>query len=402
MSVTTAAPVALEAKDAEIVSATLPLIGAHIEEITAEFYRRMFAGRPELLRNLFNRGNQAQGAQQRALAASIATFASHLVNPELSYPAGLLTRIANKHASLGVTADQYEIVHENLFGAIVEVIGAETVTADVAEAWDRVYWIMADALIGEERDLYSDAGVDDGDVYRRASVLARVDDPSGAVVLTVAAPRLNSTAGQYISVGVTLPDGARQIRQYSVISKPGSSELSFAVRPVTPVDGNPAGEVSNWIRDHVRVGDLLDITTTFGDLPAPAAGKPVVLASAGIGITPMIGYLEAIAEQSPDTVVRALHADVNEASHPLRQRQRELIAGLPNATLDIWYEQPGAADVHQGFLSLDDVILPDDADIYLCGANAFVQALRTQLQSRGIEADRIHCELFSPNDWLLG
>jgi len=402
MSVTSAAPVALEAKHAEIVSATLPLIGAHIDEITGEFYRRMFGNRPELLRNLFNRGNQAQGAQQRALAASIATFASHLVNPELPYPAELLSRIANKHASLGVTADQYEIVHENLFAAIVHVIGAETVTPDVAEAWDRVYWLMADALIGEEHDLYADAGVADGDVYRRVPVLARVDDPSGAIVLTVATSRLDGVAGQYISVGVTLPDGARQIRQYSVISKPGSSELAFAVKPVAAVDGNPAGEVSNWIRDHVRVGDLLDITTAFGDLPAPVAGKPVVLVSAGIGITPMIGYLEAIADQSPGTVVHALHADVDEASHPLRQRQRELIAALPNASLEIWYEQPGGSDVHQGFLSLEGVSLPDDADIYLCGANAFVQALRTQLEGRGVATDRIHCELFSPNDWLLG
>ena len=114
MTATTATRAELDPAHAEVVAATLPLIGARIDEITAEFYRRMFANHPELIRNLFNRGNQAQGAQQRALAASIATFATHLVDPNLPHPAELLSRIGHKHASLGVTADQYPIVHENL------------------------------------------------------------------------------------------------------------------------------------------------------------------------------------------------------------------------------------------------------------------------------------------------
>jgi nitric oxide dioxygenase len=96
----------LDPGHAEIVRATLPLVGAHVDEITVEFYRRMFGRHPELLRTLFNRGNQAQGSQQRALAASIATFATHLVNPDLPHPSELLSRIGHKHASLGVTADR--------------------------------------------------------------------------------------------------------------------------------------------------------------------------------------------------------------------------------------------------------------------------------------------------------
>ena len=129
----------LDPAHADVIRATLPLVGANIDTITTNFYARMFEARPELLRNLFNRGNQAQGAQQRALAASIATYAAHLVDPDLPHPEQLLSRIGHKHASLGITADQYSIVHEHLFAAIVEVLGAETVTADVAEAWDRVY-----------------------------------------------------------------------------------------------------------------------------------------------------------------------------------------------------------------------------------------------------------------------
>lgn len=369
----------LEPAHADMITATLPLVGANIDVIARTFYRRLFDAHPSLLRNLFNRGNQAQGAQQRALAASIATFATHLVNPDLPHPAELLSRIGHKHASLGVTADQYPIVHEHLFAAIVEVLGADTVTAEVAEAWDRVYWIMAQTLIDMERALYAEAGVADGDVYRRAQVISRVDDPSGAILVTVGGLGSESAPGQYVSVGVTLPDGARQLRQYSLVNASGSGELTFAVKP--------AGEVSDWIRDNLRVGDLLDVTLPFGDLPAPQPGAPLVLISAGIGITPMIGILESL---SADARVQVLHADRSEQAHPLRERQRELVDKLPNASLQVWYEDP---------LSLDDVTLPADAEVYLCGNDGFVRAVREQLVSRGVT--RVHCELFSPNDWLL-
>lgn len=383
----------LDPVHAEIVTATLPLIGANIDAITQAFYRRLFDNHPALLRNLFNRGNQAQGAQQRALAASIATFATHLVNPDLPHPAELLSRIGHKHASLGIVAEQYPVVHDNLFAAIVEVLGADTVTAEVAAAWDQVFWIMANALIDLERSLYTEAGVRDGDVYRRAQVLSRVDDPSGAVQVTVAplsADALSFEPGQYVSVGVTLPDGARQLRQYSLINLSGSGELTFAVKP--------AGEVSTWIRDNLRVGDLIDVTVPFGDLPTPAPGAPLVLISAGIGITPMVGILEAL---DPATRVVVLHADRSEQTHPLRERQRELVAALPDATLDVWYEEGGQAPAgtRHGFLSLDAVELPAGSEVYLCGADGFVRAVRDQLAARGIE--RVHCELFSPNDWLL-
>ncbi|CAA0127491.1 Flavohemoprotein [Mycolicibacterium vanbaalenii] len=403
----TAAPVELEPAHAEIVSATLPLIGAHIDEITTEFYRRMFAAHPELLRNLFNRGNQAQGGQQRALAASIATFATHLVDPALPHPAELLSRIGHKHASLGVTAEQYPIVYENLFAAIVDVLGADTVTAEVAAAWDRVFWIMADTLIALERDLYRAAGVADGDVYRRARVVSRVDDPSGTVLLTVRSdgePFSDFLPGQYVSVGVTLADGARQLRQYSLVNAPGD-ELTFAVKRVSAVADQPAGEVSGWIAANVCVGDLLDVTVPFGDLPAPTGDVPLVLISAGIGITPMIGILEYLAAEAPDTTVRVLHADRSDQSHPLRERQHELVEHLPNAGLDVWYEDgmtAGATGAHPGLLSLDGVELSEGAHFYLCGNSGFVQAVRSQLLGRGVLTERVHCELFSPNDWLLG
>jgi nitric oxide dioxygenase len=395
----------LEPEHAEMIKATLPLVGAHVDEITSVFYRRMFARHPELLRNLFNRGNQAQGSQQRALAASIATFATHLVNPDLPHPSELLSRIGHKHASLGITPDQYPIVHEHLFAAIVEVLGADTVTADVAAAWDRVYWIMADTLIGLERELYASAGVETGDVFRRLRVTAREDDLSGTVLVTVGAEGISNTcAAQYVSVGVTLPDGARQLRQYSLVNAPGAAELTFAVKPVDAVGQSPAGEVSNWIRSHVRVGDLLDVTVPFGDLPEPRSGAPVVLISAGIGITPMVGILEYLVEQRHTAPVQVLHADRSDETHPLRKRHRELVGILPDASLDLWYAEGVDGDnarIHEGLINLEGIEIADGAEVYLCGNDGFVQAVRAQLTARGIATEQVHCELFSPNDWLL-
>jgi nitric oxide dioxygenase len=274
-----------------------------------------------------------------------------------------------------------------------------------------VYWIMAQTLIDLECALYAQAGVDDGDVYRRARVLSRVDDPSGVILVTVR-PAGDGRAGedddaaflpgQYISVGVTMPDGARQIRQYSLVNLGGTGELTFGVKPVAATADQPFGEVSTWIRDNLHVGDLLDITVPFGDLPTPQPGIPLVLISAGIGITPMIGILESVVATDPGTRVQILHADRSDQSHPLRERQHELLAQLPNATLDVWYEDGlthGVPGAHPGRLQLDTVDLTADAEVYLCGGDGFVRAVRDELLARGV--GRVHCELFSPNDWLL-
>lgn len=218
------------------------------------------------------------------------------------------------------------------------MLGTDTVTADVAKAWTQVYWLMAEALIDLERSLYADSDVADGDVIRQLRVTSRVDDPSGAVLLSVRGDVANHAPGQYVSVGVTMPDGARQLRQYSLVNAPENNELTFVVKPVGADGDHPAGEVSNWIQANVWVGDLLDVTIPFGDLPVPAAGAPAVLISAGIGITPMMSILDSLLAEAPDTKVQVLHADRNDHSHPLRERQRELVAALPNATLDLWYK----------------------------------------------------------------
>ncbi|QIS13707.1 hemin transporter [Nocardia arthritidis] len=397
---------ALEPEYAETIRATLPLVAANIDRITQVFYRTMFGNHPELIRDLFNRGNQAQGAQSRALAASIATFATHLVDPQQARPNTMLSRIANKHASLGVIADQYQVVHDNLFAAIVEVLGADVVDASVAAAWDRVYWLMADALIDEEKGLYVAAGVEPGDVYRRATVVAREDEPSGVAIFTVesadpATPLPDFAPGQYVSVGVRLPDGARQLRQYSLVDAPDAGRLSFAVKRIDAAGGCPAGEVSTWLHERVRPGDVVDVTVPFGDAGVDLADDaPLVLVSGGIGATPMIGILEQLVARHPVRRTLVVHGDRSPDTHPLRNRLRQLMSRLPESELELWYQDavPGA---HTGLVDLTELELPADADIHVCGPVGFLHEMRAQLHALGVPDTRIHTEQFTPTDWRL-
>ena len=148
----------LSERSRPIIVATLPVVGENIEEIAERFYRHLFGEHPELLDGVFNRGNQAEGTQQQALAGSVAVFASALVNHPDHLPERLLSRVAHKHASLGVRPDQYQVVYDNLMWAIGDVLG-DAVTPEVAAAWSEVYWVMAFALTNMERGLYSARGV---------------------------------------------------------------------------------------------------------------------------------------------------------------------------------------------------------------------------------------------------
>ncbi|WP_433666615.1 FAD-binding oxidoreductase [Nocardia sp. CA-136227] len=392
----------LEPEHAEVIRATLPLVAANIDQITQLFYRKMFTAHPELLRDRFNRGNQKQGGQSKALAASIAVFATHLVDPALPHPRELLARIGHKHVSLAVTEPEYRIVHEHLFAAIVEVLGADVVSPQIAAAWDRVYWLMAKTLIDFERELYDQAGVEPGDVFRQTRVVERITDPSGVVTFAVESvdptrPLPGFVPGQYISVGARLPDGARQLRQYSLVNRGGDGRLAFTVRAVPADSDVPAGEVSNWLHDNIQPGDTLEITLPFGDLTIDTeAETPVVLISAGIGVTPMAGILEYLAAETPTRRTVVLHADRSSTSHPLRETVAELSRRLSDVYVRAWYE----ADDH-GLLDVTQVELPEGADYYLCGGTGFLQHVRAQLAAAGIPSDQVHFELFAPNDWLL-
>ncbi|TXS06151.1 hemin transporter [Streptomyces sp. col6] len=386
------------------VRATLPAVGAAIGDIADLFYRKLFDAHPELLRDLFNRGNQASGTQRRALAGSIAAFATQLVEQPGTRPDVMLSRIAHKHASLGVAPAQYEVVHTHLFAAIAEVLG-DAVTPEVAAAWDEVYWLMANALIAIEERLYAEQGVVAGDVWREWEVVSRTEETDDVARFRIrpadGSPAPAFRPGQYVSVQVELPDGARQIRQYSLTCAPGSALRSITVKRVHGGDA-PDGEVSRHLHAHVRSGDRLRVSAPYGDLVLKSEDAPLLLASAGIGCTPVLSMLEYLAEAGHRAPVTVVHGDRSPADHALRADHTALTAKLADAVAHFWYENP--ADGHPadrtGLVDLSGLVIPSGTHAYLCGPLPFMRSVRTQLLAKGVPASDIHYEVFGPDLWL--
>ncbi|MGW1127423.1 globin domain-containing protein [Streptomyces sp. NPDC002526] len=386
------------------VRATLPAVGAAIGDIADLFYRKLFAAHPELLRDLFNRGNQASGAQRQALAGSIAAFATQLVEQPDTRPDVMLSRIAHKHASLGVTPAQYEVVHTHLFAAIAEVLG-DAVTPEVAAAWDEVYWLMANALIAIEERLYAEQGVVAGDVWRPWEVVSRTEETDDVARFRIrpadGSPAPAFRPGQYVSVQVELPDGARQIRQYSLSSAPGSALRSITVKRVHGNDA-PDGEVSRHLHAEVRAGDRLRVSAPYGDLVLKSDEAPLLLASAGIGCTPILSMLEHLAESEHRAPVTVVHGDRSPADHALRTDHTALTAKLHDAAAHFWYENPedGHPADRTGLVDLSGLLVAPGTHAYLCGPLPFMRAVRTQLLAKGVPASDIHYEVFGPDLWL--
>ncbi|MCH0540787.1 hemin transporter [Streptomyces sp. MUM 203J] len=398
----------LSAESASVIRATLPAVGGALDEITTRFYGAMFEEHPELLDGMFNRGNQVSGDQRKALAGSIAAFAGALLADPEARPDRLLSRIAHKHVAVGVTDDQYTIVHRFLFGAIVEVLG-EAVTPEVAAAWDEVYWLMAGALIAQEAGLYLEAQVKPGHPWRDWTVAERREETADTVSFLLrpadgkAAPA--ARAGQYVSVKVRMPDGVHQLRQYSLSSAPDKDLRRITVKRVTGEAGAPDGEVSNLLHATVREGDTLTLSAPFGDVVLDDTDQPLVLVSAGIGCTPLVGMLEHLAATGSARPVTVLHADRSPAEHALRGDTTRLVDELADARGEFWYEKgaegvPGARPGLMDLTDVDDVALPSDAAVYLCGPLPFMRAAREQLLKAGVPARSIRYEVFGPDLWL--
>ncbi|MCW5250380.1 MULTISPECIES: globin domain-containing protein [unclassified Streptomyces] len=395
----------LSPESAAVVRATLPAVGGALDEITTRFYGTMFADRPELLDGLFNRGNQASGEQRRALAGSIAAFAQALLADPGARPDALLSRIAHKHAALGVTEDQYTIVHKYLFGAIADVLG-DAVTPEVAAAWDEVYWLMAGALIAREARLYTEADVDPHHPWRQWTVTERREETPDAVSFLLrpadGGPVPPARAGQYVSVRVRMPDGVRQLRQYSLSGSPEGELRRITVKRVPGDGGAPEGEVSNLLHRTVCAGDELTLSAPFGDVVLDDSEAPLVLVSAGIGCTPMAGMLEQLAAAGSGREIWVLHADTSPADHALRTETLRLVDELVDARAQFWYERDAAAEpgARTGLMDVGALELPSDADVYLCGPLPFMRDVRAQVLRAGVPARRVRYEVFGPDLWL--
>lgn len=385
----------LSEKSRPIIEATLPIIAERINDITPDFYRRMFAARPDLMDGMFSRSSQLEGTQPRALAGSIAVFASYIVEHPDSYPDEVLSRVAHKHASLGLKEEEYPTVYKYLFEAIAANLG-DLATPEIVEAWTEVYWLMGNALIKLEKGLYASQANDV--MFAPFKVVDRKETGENVVVLTFEpadeTPMTESKGGQYISIVVPARDGLRQARQYTLLpSEKNQRRIGVKL--------DPNGEMTSILHE-LKIGDVVEISNPYGDLTLEGFGNPeapLYLFSAGIGTTPMLSFLSELIEKGSQRPVTVVHADRSLDTWPLREELTELVNKLPNARLISFIEGEGGD--YTGRVDVSKLDVPSDANVYLCGPLPFMQGVRSALVEAGVPGKNINYEIFGPDQWML-
>jgi nitric oxide dioxygenase len=389
------------------IDASVPVLREHGLAITTLFYKNLFAENPQLTR-LFNMGNQASGVQQQSLASAVFAYAANIGTPEALGP--VVKRIVHKHVSIGIRAEHYPIVGRNLLAAISETLG-EAATQPLLDAWAEAYGSLAKLLIAAEAEMYSTAGIEPGETRpMRVTEITR-ESANVLSIRFVAAdgqPLPPFKAGQYVSVAVDLPGDRHQLRQYSLSDAFGKDSLRISVKREDELEDAPAGEVSNWIHANVKVGSVLQVTHPFGEFtPDTESDAPIVLLSAGVGITPMVSSLNRIALVHPERRVIFAHAARDAAHHPLQADVAAARRVMPNLHVATFYEDLGnAAD---GVMAgrMDIARLPqwdlEQTEVWLCGPLKFMQAQWLALLNAGVPAPRLHREVFGPDllDHLL-
>lgn len=386
-----------------VVKATAPVVAEHAVAITSRFYPAMFEAHPDLL-NLFNQGNQANGDQRRALASAVVAYALHLIDPDSADFRPVMQRIAHKHVSLGIRPEQYTIVGHHLLNAVKEVLG-DAVTPEVALAWDEVYWLFATQLVAEEARLYGQAGVDPAAPWRDYTVVERVEEAADTISLVLRpvddGPVPPHLPGQYVSVVVRLDDGSRQPRQYTVSTGRRANTLQITVRRVRGSGGAPDGAVSTYLHERVHAGDTLQVGPPAGDVVLDDGDEPLLLVSAGVGITPVAAILDDLSARGASRRVTVAHADRSAATHPLFEAVSTSLSGLGGSELHTWYESVDevgrARGARDGLMDLAAVPVPENARVFMCGPLPFMRQARAHLLRRGVPSQRIRYEVFGPD-----
>ncbi|KAJ5499512.1 Globin [Penicillium expansum] len=373
-----------------LIKATIPVLVEHGNTITTVFYRNMLEAHPEL-NTVFNTANQVNGHQPRALAGALYAYASHI--DDLGALSSAVELICNKHASLYIKPDDYKIV-----GNHGEVLGAE-LTPEIHDAWGTAYWQLANIMIGREKQLYEHAeGWTD---WRDFKIPLPAFQP-----------------GQYISIQTYVPAlKYPQARQYSLSDQPKPDYYRISVKrelglsPAAPGAAAHPGYISNVLHDTFNIGDKLKVSHPYGDFfltPVDSeTGNPIVLISAGVGLTPLTSILNTLISKSPTTrKLHFIHGARSSGARAFKEHISELSKQFPSIRTTFFTSHPSEGEKegvdydHAGRVDLtklkdQDLFLDDvKTDYYICGPGKFMTDVESGLKARGVSADRIKMELF--------
>ncbi|PPB05717.1 NO-inducible flavohemoprotein [Brevibacillus laterosporus] len=403
----------LSEKTIQIIKSTVPVLEKHGIDITKRFYQLLFTKHPELL-NIFNHANQKQGRQQTALANAVYAAAQYIDKLETIIP--VVKQIGHKHRSLGIKAEHYPIVGENLLAAIKDVLG-DLATDEILQAWAEAYGVIADAFIGVEAEFYKQAEQQQGgwEGFRAFKVDRKVKE-SDVITSFYLVPQDGEAIalfepGQYVSVKVDIPgEEYTHIRQYSLSDAPGKPYYRISVKREDSKQDQPAGRVSVYLHEQVEQGDVLLLSAPAGDFVLDQKDdRPVVLISGGVGLTPLVSMLNTLVETNPNRQVTFIHAAQNGQVHAMREHVEELARQHSQLSVHWCYDNPTDLDratkaFHkEGYVdlsTLEQMVPSKDASFYFCGPTPFMKALNQTLKEYQIAEADIHFEFFGPADSL--
>jgi len=225
-----------------------------------------------------------------------------------------------------------------------------------------------------------------------AVISIRLEDPGGA--LPAARP------GQYLTLRIQPDDGQKSLlRNYSLSGPPDAGYYRITVKR------EREGAASGYLCTRLSVGDQLDIAAPRGTFILDHTHAPVLLISAGIGATPVLAMLQALAKEHSDREIWWLHGARSSRDHSFAAETRTLLASLPNVRTHVYFSRPGPHDLEgrdfdsAGRLTpslLAELEPPRDAEAYLCGPAPFMDEISAGLAAMGIDASHIHTEPFGP------
>jgi ferredoxin-NADP reductase/MOSC domain-containing protein YiiM len=215
-------------------------------------------------------------------------------------------------------------------------------------------------------------------------------------------PAPAASPGQFLTIRVE-PDSTAGplMRSYSLSGSPGAPEYRISVKRESH------GAASGYLHTGLRVGDVLQAGAPRGSFVLEPGERPVVLISAGVGATPVLAMLHALAAQRDQRPVWWLHSARNRTQHPFRGEVAGLLASLTDAHRLICYSRPGSDDRAGSDFDvaerlsgavMDDHDVPVVADFYVCGPDGFMHEIAAALAARGAAADRVRSEIFGPSD----
>jgi nitric oxide dioxygenase len=395
----------------ETVKATAPAVEDQSEQVTQRFYELMFAGNPQV-RGYFNQAHQHRGAQQRALAMAIVDYAGNIDNLEALGPGVEL--IAQKHCSLMIQPEHYPIVGKYLLEAIKDVLG-DAATDEIIDAWADAYGLLASVMTAREAEIYAEQTARPGgwNGYRTFVVDRKV--PESEIITSFYLKPANGgqlpifKPGQYITVKIDHPRTPTSPRNYSLSDRPGLDYFRISVKREP---GAPPGLISNYLHDEVNEGGQLLIGPPCGQFALDTEkldGRPIVLLSGGVGLTPALSMLITLADRAGSEPVFFIHGARNGRTHAFTDEVRNIARGADNITVHISYDEPLPEDLENNRCDaegipdvtlLEQLVPLEQAEFYFCGPKPFLLGINHGLLDRGVPEERLHFEFFGPKEDL--